>query len=66
MVELIPIGKETVREEMEYIPAQLKVIRCIRLAYGYPKYKQKGTPYIINALTLTFLMNHSLTFATKV
>lgn len=64
--ELIPIGKETVREELEFIPAQLKVIRYTRLAYGCPKCKQKGSPYIVKALTPTPLMNHSLASPTTV
>jgi len=63
---LVPIGKETVREELEYIPAQLKIIRYVRLAYGCPKCKQKGTPYIVKALTPTSLMNHSLASPTTV
>ena len=64
--KLVSIGKETVREELEYIPAQLKIIRYIRLAYGCPKCKQKGTPYIVKALTPSSLMNHSLASATTV
>lgn len=63
---LVLIGKEIVREELEYIPAQLKIIRYVRLAYGCPKCKQKGTPYIVKALTPTSLMNHSLASPTTV
>ncbi len=63
---LVLVGKETVREELEYIPAQLKIIRYIRLAYGCPECKQKGTPYIVKALTPTSLMNHSLASPTTV
>ena len=64
--KLSPIGKETVREELEYIPAQLKVIRYVRLAYGCPECKKKGEPYIKKALTPTSLMNHSLASPTAV
>jgi transposase len=63
---LVPIGREVVREELEYIPAQLKIIRYVRLAYGCSKCKQKGTPYIVKALTPTSLMNHSLASPTTV
>jgi transposase len=64
--KLVPIGRETVREELEYIPAQLNILRYIRLAYGCPECKQKGTPYIVKAETPTSLMNHSLASATTV
>ncbi len=30
---LKPIGKETVREELEYIPAKLQIIRYVRMSY---------------------------------
>ncbi|OGO76542.1 MAG: hypothetical protein A2Y23_06400 [Clostridiales bacterium GWB2_37_7] len=65
-VNLVPVGKEVVREELEYIPAQLKIIRYVRLAYGCSKCKQKGTSYIVKALTPTSLMNHSLASPTTV
>ncbi|NLV22629.1 MAG: IS66 family transposase [Syntrophomonadaceae bacterium] len=57
---LVPVGKEIVREELEYIPAKLQVIRYVRMAYGCQACKQRGTPYILKALTPTSLMNHSL------
>ena len=63
---LVPVGKEIVREELEYIPAKLQIVRYIRLAYGCQKCKQKGTPYIVKALTPTSLMNHSLASPTTV
>lgn len=63
---LVLVGKEIVREELEYIPAQLKIIRYVRQAYGCQKCKQKGTPYIVKALTPTSLMNHSLASPTTV
>ena len=63
---LVPVGREIVREELEYIPAKLQVIRYVRLAYGCPRCKQEGAPYILKALTPTSLMNHSLASPTTV
>lgn len=58
--ELKPIGKETVREELEYIPAKLQIVRYVRMAYECPKCKHTAHPYIQKADTPTSLMNHSL------
>jgi transposase len=58
--KLVLIGKETVREELQYIPAQLNIIRYVQLAYGCSDCKKKGNPYIRKAPTPTSLMNHSL------
>jgi len=60
MTTLRPVGKEVVREELEYIPAKLQVVRYVRMAYECPKCKHSDHPYIIKALTPTSLMNHSL------
>lgn len=57
---LKPIGKETVREELEYIPAKLQIVRYVRMAYECPKCKHTDTPYILKANSPTSLMNHSL------
>jgi transposase len=57
---LKPIGKETVREELEYIPAKLQIVRYVRMAYECPKCKHTDRPYIQKALTPSSLMNHSL------
>ena len=57
---LKPIGKETVREELEYIPAKLQIVRYVRMAYECPKCKHTDQPYIQKALTPSSLMNHSL------
>lgn len=57
---LKPIGKETVREELEYIPAKLQIVRYVRMAYECPKCKHTNHPYIQKALTPSSLMNHSL------
>ncbi len=58
--EMIPIGKETVREELQFIPAKLKLIRYIRYAYECPECRKTGTPYIDKAVTPEPLMKHSL------
>lgn len=57
---LKPIGKETVREELEYIPAKLQIIRYFRMSYECPRCKHTDTPYIEKALTPSSLMHHSL------
>jgi transposase len=54
------IGKETVREELEYIPAKLQIIRYVRMAYECLRCKHTDTPYIEKALTPSSLMHHSL------
>lgn len=54
------IGKETVREELEYIPATIQIVRYVRWSYGCPSCKRTGQPYIVKAQTPTSLMNHSL------
>lgn len=57
---LKPLGKEVVREELEYIPAKLQIVRYVRMSYECPKCKHTDHPYIRKALTPTSLMNHSL------
>ena len=57
---LRPIGKETVHEELEYIPAKLQIVRYVRLSYECPACKHTDHPFIKKALTPTSLMNHSL------
>ena len=54
------IGKETVREELEYIPAKIQIVRYVRWSYGCPSCKCTGQSYIVKAQTPTSLMNHSL------
>lgn len=54
------IGKETVREELEYIPAKIQIVRYVRWSYGCPSCKHTGQPYIVKAQTPTSLLNHSL------
>ena len=57
---LRPIGKEVVREELEYIPAKLQIVRYVRMSYECPRCKHTEHPFIKKALTPTSLMNHSL------
>lgn len=57
---LVPVGKETVREELEYIPAQLRIVRYVRWTYECPKCKHSDERYIVKAPVPTSLMNHSL------
>lgn len=55
------IGKETIRHEIEYIPAQVKVKKYVSLHYGCPECKETEEPYIIKATTKQKpLMKHSL------
>jgi len=44
--KLVPIGKETVRDELQFIPAQVKIIRYIRYAYECPTCRKDGVPDI--------------------
>ena len=57
---LRPIGKEVVREELEYIPAKLQIVRYVRMSYECPRCKHTERPFIKKSLTPTSLMNHSL------
>ena len=54
------LGKEVVREELEYIPAQLRIVKYVRFSYECPKCKHTDRPFIIKAGVPTSLMNHSL------
>ena len=58
--ELKPIGKEQVREEIQFIPAQVKLIRYIRYAYECPTCKKDGYAVISKAATPSPVMKHSL------
>lgn len=57
---LKPLGKEIVREELEYIPAQLRILRYVRWTYECPRCKHTDKRKIVKALVPTSLMNHSL------
>ncbi len=57
---LKPLGKEIVREELEYIPARLQIVRYVRWTYECPACKHTDHRRIVKAPTPTSLMNHSL------
>lgn len=54
------IGYEKVREELEYIPARLQIVRYNRAACECPKCKHTEHPFIKKAESPSSLMNHSL------
>ena len=58
--KLKPIGREVVRQELQYIPSQLKLVKYVREAYECPACKHTDNPYIIKTVAPTSLMNHSL------
>lgn len=53
------IGRETVRREVEYVPANLRVIEYVQLRYGCPECKQTDEPYFTQAKVPSGLMKHS-------
>lgn len=54
------IGKEIVRNELEYIPAKVKIKQYVRLTYGCPECKLSEESYIIKAPVKKPLMKHSI------
>ena len=54
------IGFVKVRDELEYVPAKVKIIRYMQQACECPACKQKGTPFIKKAYTPKSVLNHSL------
>ena len=64
--ELKPIGKEVIREELQFIPASMKVLRYVRYAYECPTCRKDGTPVIEKAYVPTPVMKHSLASASTV
>lgn len=50
----------TLPEELEYIPAKLRIVRYVQTVYECPKCKHTDHPYIIKASTPASLMNHFL------
>lgn len=63
---LKPMGKETVREELEYIPAKLQIVRYVRTSYECLKCKHTPHPFILKPAVPRSLMNHSLASPTSV
>lgn len=54
------IGYVKVRDELEYIPAKVKVIRYMQQACECPACKHTGRPFIRKAVTPKSVLNHSL------
>ncbi|MBQ0088172.1 MAG: IS66 family transposase [Prevotellaceae bacterium] len=54
------IGYIKVRDELEYIPAKVKILRYMQQACECPACKHKGQPFIKKAFTPTSVLNHSL------
>ena len=54
------LGTQVVREELEYIPAKLRIVRYTQTVYECPKCKHTEHPFIMKSPTPTSLMNHSL------
>ena len=52
--EMKPLGKEIVRDELQYIPAKLKIIRYVRYSYECPACKHTDHPVIMKAPVPTF------------
>lgn len=51
--KLKPIGREVVRQELQYIPSQLKLVKYVREAYECPACKHTDNPYIIKTVAPT-------------
>ena len=60
------IGKKFIRDELEYIPAQLKIIKYYQTSYECPECKHTDHPFIANAAAPKSLLNHSLASASSV
>lgn len=60
------IGFTKVRDEIQYIPAQVKIIRYMQQACECPACKHSDHPYIQKAAVPKSLMNHSLASASSV
>lgn len=58
--ELVKIGQEVVRRELEYIPAKVKVLEYVSLHYGCPECKETEEPYFEKAVVPKALMKHSI------
>lgn len=54
------IGYVKVRDELEYIPAKVRIIRYMQQACECPACKHKGIPFIKKAYTPKSVLNHSI------
>lgn len=57
---LVKIGQETVRRELEFIPAKVKVIEYVSVHYACPECKETEEPYFLKTPVGNGLMKHSL------
>jgi len=60
------IGRKVIRDELEYIPAQLRIIRHVQTSYECPKCKHTDHPFIASAKAPKSLLSHSLASASSV
>ena len=60
------MGYNKVRDEIEYIPAQIKIIRYTQQACECPACKHTDRPFIRKAVVPGSLLNHSLASASSV
>ena len=58
--KLKPVGTEVVREEIQYIPASLKLLRYVRKTYGCSHCKNTDHPYMLKPIAPASLLNHSI------
>ena len=60
VTELVPIGKEQVRQELEFIPAKVKIINYVHYAYECPRCKKEDITVIEKANVAPAVIKHSL------
>lgn len=58
--DLIKIGQEVVRRELEYIPAKVKILEYVSLHYTCPECKETEDSFFAKAPVPQALMKHSL------
>ena len=58
--DLVKIGQEVVRRELEFIPAKVRVLEYVSIHYGCPECKEDETPYFEKAPVPKPLMKHSI------
>lgn len=54
-----PLGKEVVREKLEFILTKLQIVCYVRMVYECPRCKHTEHPFIKKALISFSLLNHS-------
>lgn len=58
--EMKPLGKRFVRDEIQFIPAQIKIIHHYQMTYECPKCKHTDKPFMASAKAPRALLSHSL------